>query len=58
LDVSARAIPPESQEDDTLGVDSEEEGADGQGGDKAEVDDGDFLSEFPDNTPVCVFTIE
>lgn len=41
-----------------LGIDSEEEDADGQGGDEAEVDDGDFLSEFPDDTPVCVFTLK
>lgn len=51
-------IPPESQEDDTLRVDSEEEDADGQGGDDVEVDDGNFLSEFPDDTPVWVFTTE
>jgi len=37
-------------------VDSEEEDADGRRGDEAEVDDGDFLSGFPDDTPVCVGT--
>ncbi|KAJ3572414.1 hypothetical protein NP233_g3101 [Leucocoprinus birnbaumii] len=48
---SARVVLPEPQGDDTLGVDSDEDDVDGQEGEEEQGDDGDFLSDFPDDTP-------
>lgn len=47
---SARVVLPGTQ-DDTLGAETDEDEGDGEKSEEEEADDGDFLSDFPDDSP-------
>ncbi|KAF9450342.1 L domain-like protein [Macrolepiota fuliginosa MF-IS2] len=52
---TARVVLPEAQVD---ADDTDEEGEDGEKREEEEEDDGDFLSDFPDETPVRMSSLE
>jgi hypothetical protein len=57
LGLAARVVLPlaGTREDDVPGGDTDEDDGDDEKGEDEQEDDGDFLSDFPDDTPVCAF---